>query len=175
MADTSPTTRTQTRRKTPATDRSAAAKKAAATRARNQASTARKRSAAAKKAAETRREQQRTPVERVVTIQVGAALAARDTVVSTVEGLAGRYDASRGKVERELQARRRRVEQDLRRFERRGEGARTRVERDLRGVRRDVEAQAGLVGSRIENLVQVGITAGTHVAAKATERVARVL
>lgn len=150
MAETSPTTRTQTRRKTTATDRSTAAKKAAATRARNQASTARKRSTAAKKAAETRGEQQRTPVERVVTIQVGAALTARDTVVSTVGDLASR-------------------------FERRGESARTRVERDLRGVRRDVEAQAGLVGSRIENLVQVGITAGTQVAAKATERVARVL
>ncbi len=159
MADTSPTTpatRTRTRRKTAATDRSTAAKKAAATRARNQATAARKRSTTAKKAAATRRDLQRTPVERyvdyagrVVTIQVGAALTARDTVVSAVE-------ASRETVERELLARRRRVEQDLRRFERRGETARTRVERDLRGVRRDAGAQAGLVGARVENLVQTG-------------------
>jgi len=163
MADTSPIARTQTRRKTTATDRSTAAKKAAATRARNQASTARKRSTAAQKAAETRRERQRTPVERVVTIQIGAALTARDTVVSTVEGLGD-------KVERELSARRRRVEQDLRRFERRGETVRTRVERDLRDARRDAEAQAGLVGARVENLVQTGITAGTQVAAKVTGR-----
>ena len=162
MADTSPTARTQSRRKTTATDRSTAA----TTRARNQASTARKRSTAAQKAAETRRERQRTPVERVVTIQIGAALTARDTVVSTVEGLGD-------KVERELQARRRRVEQDLRRFERRGETVRTRVERDLRDARRDAEAQAGLVGARVENLVQTGITAGTQVAARVTGRAAR--
>jgi hypothetical protein len=180
MADTSPTTpanRTRTRRKTAATDRSTAAKKAAATRARNQATAARKRSTTAKKAAATRRDLERTPVERyvdyagrVVTIQVGAALTARDTVVSAVGGLS-RY-TSRDKVEREL---RRRVEQDLRRFERRGETARTRVERDLRGVRRDAGAQAGLVGARVENLVQTGITAGTQAAAKLTERVARVV
>lgn len=178
MADTSPTTpatRTQTRRKTAATDRSTAAKKAAATRARNRATAARKRSTTAKKAAATRRDLQRTPVERyvdyagrVVTIQVGAALTARDTVVSAVE-------TSRETVERELLARRRRVEQDLRRFERRGETARTRVERDLRGVRRDAGAQAGLVGARVENLVQTGITAGTQVASKVTGRVARVI
>jgi hypothetical protein len=192
MAENTATTtsRSQTRRKAAATDRSTAAKKAAATRARNQATEARKRSTAAKKAAETRRELQRTPVERyvdfagrAVTIPVGAALIARDNVVE----LADKYN-SLDKVERELRARQRRVESDLRKFERRGTTARNqferelgkrrdRVDRDLRALvtaRRDAAAQAGLVSSRVENLVQTGLTAGTQVAAKAVERVARV-
>jgi hypothetical protein len=186
MADTPATTssRTQTRRKTTATDRSTAAKKAAATRARNQATEARTRSTAAKKAAETRRELARGPVERyvdyagkAVTIPVGAALVARDNVV----GIATKY-SSRDRLERELRARQQRVEKELRRFERRGESARASVERDLRALRgnvvtthRDAGAQAGLVGARFENIVQTGITAGTQVAAKVTERVARVV
>ena len=190
MADPPTTTRTQARRKTAATDRSTAAKKAAATRARSQATEARKRSAAARKAAETRRELQRTPVERyvdfagrAVTIPVGAALVARDNVVE----LAGKYN-SLDKVERELRARGRRFETELRRFERRGTTARNRFEREigrrreraerdlraLRGARRDAAARAGLLGARVETLVQSGITAGTQVAAKAAERVARV-
>jgi hypothetical protein len=189
MAESTATTRsrTRTRPKAAATSRSTAAKKAAATRARNQASEARKRSSAARKAAETRRELARGPVERyadlagrAVTIPVGAALVARDTVVGGVGGLATRY-ASRDKVQRELRARQRRVETELRRFEGRGETARARVERDLRALRgnvvttrRDVGAQAGLVGAQVGNLVQGGITAGTQVAAKVTERVARV-
>jgi hypothetical protein len=189
MAETNATTtsRSQTRRKAAATDRSTAAKKAAATRARNRAAEASKRSTAAKKAAETRRELERTPVDRyvdlagrAVAIQVGAALVARDNVVA----LAAKYDTL-DKVERELRAQRRRIETDLRAFERRGSSARDRfeqelgrrrerVERDVRGARRDAAAQAELVSSRFENLVQTGITAGTQVAAKAVERVARV-
>jgi hypothetical protein len=192
MAENSATTtnRSQTRRKAAATDRSTAAKKAAATRARNQATEARKRSTAAKKAAETRRELERTPVERyidfagrAVTIPVGAALVARDNVVE----IAGRYNTL-DKVERELRARQRRLESDLRTFERRGATARDQFERELgkrrervesdlaalRTARRDAAAQAGLVSSRVENLVQTGLTAGTQAAAKAVERVARV-
>jgi hypothetical protein len=167
MAETgdAATNRSQTRRKAAATDRSTAAKKAAATRAHNRATEARKRSTAAKKAAETRRELERTPVERyvdfagrAVTIPVGAALVARDNVVE----LAGKY-STLDRVERELRGRQRRIETDLRTFERRGEAA-----------RRDARARAGLVSSRVENLVQSGITVGTQVAAKAVERVARV-
>jgi hypothetical protein len=192
MAENSATTtnRSQTRRKAAATDRSTAAKKAAATRARNQATEARKRSTAAKKAAETRRELERTPVERyidfagrAVTIPVGAALVARDNVVE----IAGRYNTL-DKVERELRARQRRLESDLRTFERRGATARDQFERELgkrrervesdlaalRTARHDAAAQAGLVSSRVENLVQTGLTAGTQAAAKAVERVARV-
>jgi hypothetical protein len=197
MADTptpTPPGPARAQRKTTATNRSTAAERAAATRARNQASAARKRSTAAKKAAATRREAQRTPVERyldvagkAVTIPIGAALVARDNVVATVGELATRY-SSLDKVEGELRARRRRVESDLRTFERRGERARIqlerelrsrseRVERDLRalhGARPDVGARANLVGARVENLVQSGVTAGTQVAARVTERVARI-
>jgi hypothetical protein len=192
MAENTATTtsRAQTRRKAAATDRSTAAKKAAATRARNQAAEARKRSTATKKAAETRRELKRTPVDRyvdfagrAVAIQVGAALVARDNVVE----LAARYN-SLDKVERELRTQGRRLEGDLKKLERRGAPARDRVERELdrrrerverdlralRGTPGDAAAQANLVGSRAQNLVQTGITAGTQAAAKAVERVARV-
>src|SRR3954447_14494506 len=181
MAETSATTtnRPQTRRKAAASDRSTAAKKAAATRARNQATEARKRSTAAKKAAETRRELQRTPVERyidfagrAVTIPVGAALVARDNVVE----LATKYD-SLDKVERELRNFERRGTAARDRFERELGKRRERVERDLRavrGARRDAAARADLVSSRAQNLVQTGITVGTQVAAKAVDRVARV-
>lgn len=193
MAETSSSTsanRSAARRKTASANRSTAAKKAAATRARNRAAETARRSTAAKKAAEARRDAQRTPVERyadyadrAVTIQIGAALAARDSVVGTFGGLATRY-SSLDKVERELRDRRRRIETDLRTFERRGSTARTRferelrrrrerVERDVRGVRRDASAQAGLVGARVEQFVQSGLSAGTQVAARAIERGAR--
>ena len=176
-----PVKRAQTRRKTAATDRSTAAKKAAATRARKQATEASKRSAAAKKAAATRREAERTPVERyvdyadrAVSIQVGAALAVRDSVVSTVGGLATKY-SSLDKVESDLRKLERRGTTARNRFEREVRARRQRVERDLRGVGRDAGAQAGLVGSQVENLLQTGVTAGTQAAAKLTERVARVV
>jgi hypothetical protein len=149
MADTPATTR----RKTATTDRSAAAKKAAATRARNKTAGANVRSAAARKAAETRREAARGPVGRyagyagrAVTIPVGAALVAHDNVAAT----AARY-SSLDKVEREMRARRRRIDAELRRFERRGETARARVERELREsrsrVRRDLRALGGGVAA----------------------------
>jgi hypothetical protein len=175
-----PAKRAQARRKTAATDRSTAAKKAAATRARKQTTAAAKRSTTAKKAAEARREAERTPVERyvdyadrVVSIQVGAALAARDGVVATVEGLATKY-SSLDSVERELRKLERRGTAARKRFETQSRARRERVQRDLRGVGRDAGAQAGLVGARVENLVQTGVTAGTQAAAKLTERVARV-
>ena len=191
MADTPSTTtptptpapakRAQTRRKTAATDRSTAAKKAAATRARKQATEASKRSVAAKKAAATRREAERTLVDRyvdyadrAVSIQVGAALAVRDSVVSTVGGLATKY-SSLDKVETDLRKLERRGTTARNRFEREVRARRQRVERDVRGVSRDAGAQAGLVGSQVENLVQTGVTAGTQAAAKLTERVARVV
>jgi type IV secretory pathway VirB10-like protein len=175
-----PAKRAQARRKTAATDRSTAAKKAAATRARKQATTAAKHSTTAKKAAESRRAAERTPVERyvdyadrVVSIQVGAALAARDGVVATVTDLATKYSSLDG-VERELRKLERRGSTARNRFEREVRARRERVERDLRGVSRDAGAQAGVVGSRVEHLVQTGVTAGTQAAAKLTERVARV-
>src|ERR1700752_699000 len=95
MAEQTPTTSTaSTKRTANATKRSTTAKKAAATRSRNQAAAARKRSTAAKKAAATRAELTKTPVdiaqeyaERAVLVRVGALLVARDSVVTTVEGL----------------------------------------------------------------------------------------
>jgi hypothetical protein len=182
-----------------ATKRSTTAKKAATTRSRNQAAAARKRSTAAKKAAETRRELAKTPADRVqeyaeraVLIPVGAALVARDNVIATVEELRTSL-ATREKAEKELAAQRKRIESDLKRFERRGRTERnrierrvkkartrverelrqrrTRVEREIRSTRKDFGAQADVVGARVENLVQTGITRGTKVATKLQERV----
>jgi len=160
------TNRSPSSRKAAATNRSTAAKKAAATRARTRANEAGKRSTAANQAAETRREVQRTPVDRyvdlagrAVTIQVGAALVARDRVQTELRTFEERGSTARTRFERELGKRRERVERDL---------------RALQTARRDAAAQAGLAGARAQNIVQSGITAGTQVAAKAVERVARV-
>src|SRR3954451_14386550 len=112
-----------TARKTAATKRSTAAKKAAQTRSANQAAEARKRTAAAKKAAETRRELAKTPVDRVqeyadraVNVQLGAAAAAREAVTEAFDGLRESL-TSRTAAEKELQLRRRRLEAELKRFE----------------------------------------------------------
>lgn len=201
MAEQTATTAT-TKRTAAATKRSTAAKKSAATRSRNQAAAARKRSTAAKKVAETRHELAKTPVDRVteyaeraVLIPVGAALVARDNVASSVEQLRTTL-ATREKAEKELAVQRKRVEADLKRFERRGRTERnrverqvkkartrvervlrqrrTRVEREIRSTRKDVGAQAELLGARVENVVQTGITRGTQAATKVQERVASV-
>jgi hypothetical protein len=203
-----PTTQT-TQRKTAATKRSTAAKKAAQTRSANQAAEARQRTTAAKQAAETRRELAKTPVDRVqeyaqkaVLVQLGAGLVARDAVVEAVDGLRSSL-SSREKAEQELQLRRRRLEAELKRFERRGTTARTRfereakktrtrVERDLKQrrtrIEKDVQAlrtdlnkqvksagtQAEFVTSRVENLVQTGLTAGQKAATTVQERITSV-
>ena len=171
------------------TAQSTAAKKAAATRRAN----ARRRSAAAKQAAATRQLNERTPLqqaqdyaERAVLIPVGAALVARDTLVENVTEAAKpfrtretatrqierdvkrferRGTTARNRVEREVKKARTRVERELRQ-------RRTRVEREIRSTRKDVGAQADLLGARVENLVQTGITRGTQVATKVQERVA---
>jgi hypothetical protein len=199
MADQNATsTSTGTTAETETTKRSTAAKKGAATRSRQRAAVARKRSTAAKKAAETRRELEKTSVDRVqeyaeraVLIPVGAALIARDSVVSTVDELRTSF-ATREQAEKELAARRKRLESDLKRFERRGrternrlerqaKKARTRVERQLRQRRTRVEREikstrkdVDLLTARVENLVQTGITRGTQAATKLQERVASV-
>src|ERR671933_596658 len=112
MADTtgtpSPTTESTTHAHPAAERRSAAAKKAAATRARNRAATARETAAhnAERKAAAA--PDGRSPAARVqdyaqraVLVQVGATLIARDAIASTVEGLRAKY-ASPEKAQREL-------------------------------------------------------------------------
>jgi hypothetical protein len=192
-------TNASTARKTAATKRSTAAKKAAQTRSATQAAEARKRTTAAKKAAETRRELAKTPVdrvqeyaERVALVQVGAALVARDTVTETLDSLRGTL-GSRDKVEKELQVRRRRLEAEIKRFERRGSTARTRFEREAKKTRtraeRDLKSrratftkrtkgittQADFVTSRVENLVQTGLTAGQKAATTVQERIASVV
>src|SRR5262245_15417127 len=191
-------TNTTTATETETTKRSTAAKEGAATRSRQRAATARKRSTAAKKAAETRRELEKTSVDRVqdyaeraVLIPVGAALIARDSVVSTVDELRTSF-ATREQAEKELAARRKRLASDPKRFERRGrternrlerqaKKARTRVERQLRQrrnrVERDIKStrkDVDVLTARVENLVQTGITRGTQVATKLQERVASV-
>jgi hypothetical protein len=203
MAEQTPTANTATTKRTAnAARRSTTAKKAAATRSRNQAAAARKRSTAAKKAAETRAELAKTPVDRVqeyaeraVLIPVGAALVARDSMIAGVDELRTSL-ASREKAEKELAAQRKRIQSDLKRFERRGRTERnrverrvkkartrverelrqrrTRVERELRSTRKDFGAQADLLGARVENIVQTGITRGTQVATAIQERVANV-
>jgi len=188
-----------TARKTNATKRSTAAKKAAQTRSANQAAEARKRSTAAKKAAETRRELAKTPVDRVqeyaeraALVQVGAVLVARDAITEAVETVRGTL-SSRAKVEKELELRRKRLEAEVKRFERRGstevkrfereaKKTRTRVEKDVKGLRADVTkqvkpitTQADLVAARASNLIQTGLTAGQKAATTVTERVAAVV
>ena len=193
------TTNTSTNaRKAAATKRSTAAKKAAQTRSANQAAEARKRTTAAKKAAETRRELAKTPVDRIgeyaeraALVQVGAVLVARDAVTEAVDTLRGTL-GSRDKVEKELQVRRRRLEAEIKRFERRGstevkrfereaKRTRTRVGKDVKSLRTDVTkqvkpitTQADLVTSRVENLLQTGLTAGQKAATTVQERIASV-
>jgi hypothetical protein len=184
--------------KTAATKRSTAGQKAARTRAANQAATARRRSAAARKAAETRAELAKTPIDRVgeyaekaILVPVGAALIARDTVVSTVEGLRADYSTSaktqtqlrrferrgttaRNRVEREVRKNRTKVERELRQRRNRAQRLlkqnRTRVEREVRSRQKDL----GLVSARVEHVVQTGLTTSTQLAAEVQKRLARV-
>jgi hypothetical protein len=67
--------------------------------------------------------------ERAVLIPVGAALIARDRVVSSVSDTLATYSSSR------------RTQQQLRRFERRGVTARNRLEREVRKARVRVERE----------------------------------
>lgn len=190
-----PRTTAATTRKANATKRSTAAKKAAATRASNQAAETRKRTAAAKKAAATRAENAKTPLDRaqdvagrVAYVQVGAALVARDAITEAVESFRSTL-ASRDAVEKELQVRRQRLEAELKRFERRGSTEVKRFEREAKKTRTDVTknvkslrtdvtkqvkpitSQADLVAARAQNLLQTGLTAGTKAAATVQERV----
>jgi hypothetical protein len=145
------------RRQSAATKRSTTAKKAAATRANNQTQ---RRAAQAAQGPKTRVETVQHYAERAVLIQVGAALEARDRVVSTVNDVVDfatsrpnaerrlkkferRGSTARTRVRREVRKTRTRVERELRqsrsRFERTVRRNRTRVERDLRNARREAE------------------------------------
>jgi len=181
--------------KTAATRRSAAGKKAATTRTRKQAASTRQ---AAERRAQRTVEQTTAQAERraertasrvqdyagkAVLVQVGAALAARDSVASTIDELRSNY-STRAKAQRELQRFERRGTTALNSVEREVKKTRTRVERELRQrrtrVQRDVRSvtrtpinkQAGLVGARVEHAVQSSILTGAQVAARVQERVA---
>ena len=107
-------------------------------------------------------------------VPVGASLLARDNLVSTVKGLAGKYRTRTG-LERELKRYERRGVTARNRFERRVRRARARFEREvgqrrslvettmrqnrqrldreLTSVRRDFEKQSDAVSARVERLV----------------------
>jgi prefoldin subunit 5 len=187
MAQTATTTR-----KTAATKRSTTAKKAATTRKANAArsnarTTARKAQTGAQRTArrvdvpQTSAERVQAYAEKAVLIPVGAALAARESVLATADELATKY-GSRTAAEQQLKAFRKDVERDLKKYERRGNTARnkverevkktrTRVERELRNRRKAVEARTDLVTARAQNLVAGASKAGAGVAEQVTERV----
>jgi hypothetical protein len=131
------------------TQRSAAGKKAAATRKRNTArrsasSTRSLTQSAASSAASTTSTRAQAEVkgiealalqaERAVLIPVGAALIARDNVLENVKPFTSRTTA-----EREINKLQRRVATNLRKFERRGTTARNKFQRDVKRNRTQVE------------------------------------
>jgi hypothetical protein len=164
MAETTARTR-----KTNATKRSTAAKKAAGTRAANRGAAARTTTARKAKATANRtatrtaadaKSELRTPLsratglaEKVVLVPVGAALVAREEAVATFEDLRSSY-GTRTKARREL-----------RRFERRGSSA-------VKGVTEPVKKNVELAGARIENAFVTGRTAATKTATSVQERIA---
>jgi hypothetical protein len=79
--------------------------------------------------------------ERAVLIPVGAALIARDRMVSTVSGTISTYSSTT------------KTQQQLRRFERRGVTARNRLEREVRKARVRVERELRQRRRRIEKSV----------------------
>jgi hypothetical protein len=108
--------------------------------------------------------------ERAVLVPVGAGLTLRDNLVSTVKGLATRYQTragverelrrfekrgvkARNRFERQVTRRRKRVERELRQRRRGVERSvrqnRRRLEREVLQVRKDLEKQSGLIGARV--------------------------
>jgi len=120
--------------KTAATKRSTTAKKAAATRQRKAAQ------AAAPAAPKTPVERVTEYAEKAVLVPVGAALVARDTLVSSVEEIVTTY-TSRDKAEKDLKARQRKLDANLRKFERRGTTARNRAVREVKRAQTKVERE----------------------------------
>jgi hypothetical protein len=112
--------------------------KRAATDTRTAADAAR---AATEAEAKVRATQVRHLAERTVDVPVGVGLVARDSVVSTVRGLATTL-SDRTHLERELS-----------RYERRGERARIQLETQVRQTRSDLEREARERGSRVSRIV----------------------
>ncbi|MGH2880328.1 MAG: hypothetical protein ACRDK4_12070 [Solirubrobacteraceae bacterium] len=124
---------------------------AKSTSAKPRTSAASKRSTTASKPA-TRATKQSSTAERAVLIPVGAALIARERVVSGVGDAIANYNstakasAQLRKFERRGVTARNRVERELRK-------TRVRVERELRQRRQESEELAGKVQERILSLV----------------------
>jgi hypothetical protein len=127
------------RRQSAATRRSTAGKRAAATRASNRTQAQARR---ATQGPRTRVEQLQGYAERGVLVQIGAALEARDRVLSTVNQLV------------ELSTSRTQAERQLKRFERRGSTARTRAQREVRKARTRVERELRQRQARVERTLR---------------------
>jgi hypothetical protein len=104
--------------------------------------------------------------ERAVLIQVGAALLARDRMVSTVGDTISNYSSSS------------RAQAQLRRFERRGATARNRLEREVRKARvrleRELRQRRSVIETRVSHLDdrrEAIAKNGTELANKVQERI----
>ncbi len=134
---------------------------------------------------------QRTPaefVERAVLIPVGAALIARDRVVSSVNDVVTTYTTpskaqsqlkkferrgttARKGLEREVRKTRTRVERQLRQRRRGLEQTVTRLDRHRGSAVKDLSAQVEQASAQFENVVQTRIKSGSELASKLQERV----
>lgn len=161
-----------------AKQRSTAAKKAAQTRAANRGAEARSTTKTKAKAdASEAKKAVKHPVvragemaEKALLVQVGAALIAREQVGEAVEKLRSTYST------------RKKTENQLRRFERRGSTALKSIERDAKKTRTRLDEDVwsavkdarsfDLVSARVENVVQSGKTAATKATTTVQERIA---
>ncbi len=165
MPTTSTTSANGTKRSAKAARKTGAAKAAAARR--NGSGSASRGRARAKTTVNTRGADRAAGAigeyaERAVLIQVGAALAARERVVSGVSGTVSRYSStSKAKAQ-------------LRRFERRGATARSRLEREVRKVRVRVERELRLRRKDLEKTVTGFDEHRENVAKNSTELAGRV-
>jgi hypothetical protein len=119
--------------------------------------------------------------ERAVLIPVGAALIARDRVVTTVSDTLSSY-ATPSKAQAQIRKFERRGTTARNRLEREVRKTRTRVEREVRQRRRDLEARRGSVTknlskqveqtqTQIENAVRTRLEEGADLAGRIQERV----
>jgi hypothetical protein len=112
--------------------------------------------------------------ERAVMIPVGAALLARDRVVSTVSDTISTYSSS-SKTQAQLRRFERRGVTARKRLEREVRKARLRVERQLRTRRREVEKRVGEIEDRSEAFARNGSDIANRVPELAKEVQDRIL
>lgn len=153
------------------------ARKPAATRATTRKSPSARKPASATTSStqpKTRVQQVQQIAERVVLVPVGASLVARESLASSVKGIATKYRTraglerefkryerrgvtARNRLERQVRKTRTRFERELRqrrtRVERTVKQNRRRLEREVLSARRDFERQSGAVSARLEKLV----------------------